>query len=163
MDSQNIISCHKSYAGRLLYDNSFSPTHLLVDGGYVELTGNYNNPADAYRFYVQDHQGNNRMAKVYPSVVSLQSSKKIFNVDDEGVQRYHAPITINATFSKIGSKCIQGTFTADHGVYDLVEGDQQGVVLRKGVFSLSYSSGYVSGDCLEWWLREIEFSKMNWY
>ena len=56
-----IISKHWNRFGSVVYDNSFSPTHLLVDGGYVDLTGALGNATYAYRFYVQDHQGNNRM------------------------------------------------------------------------------------------------------
>ena len=56
-----ITSNHWNRFGNVVYDNSFSPTHLLVDGGYVDLTGALGNATYAYRFYVQDHQGNNRM------------------------------------------------------------------------------------------------------
>jgi len=56
-----IISKHWNRFGNVVYDNSFSPTHLLVDGGYVDLTGALSNATYAYCFYVQDHQGNNRM------------------------------------------------------------------------------------------------------
>ena len=43
------------YAGNLFY-NVASPQMLLIEGGYVDLTGD----TPAYRFYVTDHQGNIR-------------------------------------------------------------------------------------------------------
>lgn len=104
--------------------------------------------------------GKTYSAKVYPSIVRLRSSKKIFKVDGEGSKGYHVPITITATFSKIGSKSIQGTFTADDGVVDMADGTQQKVVLKDGVFSLSYASGHdIRDDALEHWLQSIDYSK----
>ena len=42
------------YCGNLIYENSVAKT-LLVEGGYVSLSDN------KYHFYLQDHQGNNRV------------------------------------------------------------------------------------------------------
>ena len=56
-----IISDYKYYFGNLIYDNAMSPTRLLVDGGYVDLSSQNNSFNAEYRFYVQDHLGNNRL------------------------------------------------------------------------------------------------------
>ena len=110
--------------------------------------------------------GKTYSAKVYPSIVYLMSSKKIFNFDGEESARYLVPITINASFSKISSKSIQGTFTADDGIIDWAEGTQQDFVLRDGTFNLSYESGYASGSdrgdqYLESWLQNIDYLKLS--
>ncbi len=60
-ESDQTITAHWHRFGNLVYDNSFAHTRLLVDGGYVDITGALGNATYAYRFYVQDHQGNNRM------------------------------------------------------------------------------------------------------
>ena len=58
----NIITDIKYYCGNLIYDGiTIWPTRLLIDGGYVDITSRLNSISYAYRFYVQDHQGNNRM------------------------------------------------------------------------------------------------------
>ena len=44
------------YVGNLIYDRT-SLKKILIDGGYVEVSGNTRN----YRFFVTDHLGNNRL------------------------------------------------------------------------------------------------------
>ena len=44
------------YMGSLIYDRT-SLKKILIDGGYVEVSGNTRN----YRFFVKDHLGNNRL------------------------------------------------------------------------------------------------------
>ena len=44
------------YVGSLIYDRT-SLKKILIDGGYVEVSGNTRN----YRFFVKDHLGNNRL------------------------------------------------------------------------------------------------------
>ena len=44
------------YVGNLIYDRT-SLKKILIDGGYVEVSGNTKN----YRFFVKDHLGNNRL------------------------------------------------------------------------------------------------------
>ena len=56
-EDNQIVASHWHRFGNLIYDNSFSYTRLLVDGGYVDIS----NAGYTYRFYIQDHQGNNRM------------------------------------------------------------------------------------------------------
>ena len=56
-EDNQIVASHWHRSGNLIYDNSFSCNRLLVDGGYVEIS----NAGYTYRFYIQDHQGNNRM------------------------------------------------------------------------------------------------------
>ncbi len=62
LDGNGITSDVKHYYGNLIYDGiTLWPTRLLIDGGYVDVTSRLNSISYAYRFYVQDHQGNNRM------------------------------------------------------------------------------------------------------
>ena len=62
LDGNGIVSEQRRYNGNVIYDGvSLGPTRLLIDGGYVDITSTFNSMSYAYRFYVQDHQGNNRM------------------------------------------------------------------------------------------------------
>ena len=56
-EDNQIVASHWHRSGNLIYDGSFSSNRLLVDGGYVDIS----NAGYTYRFYIQDHQGNNRM------------------------------------------------------------------------------------------------------
>ena len=59
-----IMENWKTYFGNLVYDNSLLyPTRLLIDGGYVDITTNATGSSSTYtyRYYVQDHLGNNRL------------------------------------------------------------------------------------------------------
>ena len=140
--------------------------HILIKS-YLEGGGSYleSDHAIIYQIWMiipfQNVEiGKTYSAKEYPSIVFLRAGKKIFKVDGEGSKGYHVPITITATFSKIGSKSIQGTFTADDGVVDMADGTQQNVVLKDGAFSLSYTSGHdIRDDALEYWLQSIDYSK----
>ena len=57
----NVISAEKHYVGNVVYEGLMGPSRLLIDGGYVEITSTFSSMSYAYRFNVQDHQGNNRM------------------------------------------------------------------------------------------------------
>ena len=62
--NSDVIENDKKFFGNLVYDNSLVyPTRLLIDGGYVDITTNPtgNSSTYAYRYYVQDHLGNNRL------------------------------------------------------------------------------------------------------
>ena len=57
-----LVVNEKKYFGNLVYENSLTyPTRLLVDGGYVDITTTGNSSSYAYRYYIQDHLGNNRL------------------------------------------------------------------------------------------------------
>ena len=57
-----LIENEKKYFGNLVYENSLIyPTRLLIDGGYVDISTSNNSSSYTYRYYVQDHLGNNRL------------------------------------------------------------------------------------------------------
>ena len=56
MPGQPDTRSRKDYVGNLVYEDSSLKT-ILIDGGYVEVSGTTKN----YRYFIQDHLGNNRL------------------------------------------------------------------------------------------------------
>ena len=57
-----LIESEKKYFGNLVYEGlALYPNRLLIDGGYVDITTTNNSSNYTYRYYVQDHLGNNRL------------------------------------------------------------------------------------------------------
>ena len=59
-----LIESEKKYFGNLVYEGlALYPNRLLIDGGYVDITTNATGSSSTYtyRYYVQDHLGNNRL------------------------------------------------------------------------------------------------------
>ena len=57
-----LIESEKKYFGNLVYEGlALYPNRLLIDGGYVDISTSNNSSSYTYRYYVQDHLGNNRL------------------------------------------------------------------------------------------------------
>jgi len=61
------VTIQTDYCGNVKYENE-TQSRILVDGGYITMSGT----KPIYHYYIQDHQGNNRVVLNYNCTIEQE-------------------------------------------------------------------------------------------